>query len=486
MKLIGSTLNKLHGLRQTGIQQTSLQLRLTLGLTTLSLLGIGSIGTWTTWEMRQMLVENHKQHMRLVAQRVSQQIAIADPPLTDLQLQALLNDWSSSNFWIAVRPADQATLIESGALGEVSAEPGRALADASIKPEVHRLNGYRLVTCRMALSRNGRLMGQLYLMQNITHDYQVLTTLVNTLRLATLMAVLLIAALIAMFIRRSLRPLRQISQLAATQVTGDGTLPPLQSDLKPEQLPSELQEVTQAIGTLSTRLLEADERQREFTNSMSHELRTSLCLIYGYLQAMMRRGSNLTDSQREALEVATSETERTIQLLKDLLDLARLNSGTLELALQPVELHDLVATAVAQFQSLTTIPINVIPAASPLWVEADAAQLTRVLTHLLQNAARVSSPDQPIIVQLSQSSDEALLQISDQGCGIAPVEQERVFEPFYRVDASRCRSTGGVGLGLAIVKSLVEAMAGRVAVQSQIGVGSTFRVQLPLRQPQPS
>jgi signal transduction histidine kinase len=103
----------------------------------------------------------------------------------------------------------------------------------------------------------------------------------------------------------------------------------------------------------------------------------------------------------------------------------------------------------------------------------------RVVNHLLENAARYAK-GQPIVIQLSETSNHALLQVCDRGCGIPLADQARIFEPFYRVEHSRCRSTGGIGLGLAIVKSLVEGMQGQVTVESQPGEGSVFSVMLPL------
>jgi hypothetical protein len=242
----------------------------------------------------------------------------------------------------------------------------------------------------------------------------------------------------------------------------------------------EVQGLVEAMSSLSTRLSETGERQREFTNSLSHELRTSLCLIQGYLQSTLRRGDNLTGSQREALEIAASEADRTIQLLKDLLDLGRINSGTMELQFNPIDLKDLLDSVIQMVDPYRERIIEV-AAETQVVAQADRSQLSRVLMHLLKNAMQFSKPDRPIQVLLGQTGGKwATVQINDCGCGIAEADQARIFDPFYRVETSRCRATGGMGLGLAIVKSLLEEMGGEVTVESKLGAGSTFRVKLPL------
>ncbi|MCY7282759.1 MAG: HAMP domain-containing histidine kinase, partial [Cyanobacteria bacterium CAN_BIN43] len=240
-------------------------------------------------------------------------------------------------------------------------------------------------------------------------------------------------------------------------------------------------------GQLSARLSETGEQQRQFTDSMSHELRTSLSLIYGYLQSTLRRGDNLTDPQKNALEVAVGETERTIQLLGSLLDLAKLNQGGISLHLIPLNLNDWLQTThwVVLPESPQSPRLSVEVVSDPLVIQADPAILQQVIQQLIDNAAQYSQPDRPIALSLSRDRQEAVIQMRDRGFGIPAAEQVRIFEPFYRLEASRCRSTGGIGLGLAIVKSLTESMGGRVTVQSTLGEGSVFEVRLPLKVAKP-
>lgn len=483
MKFLDRATQKLNqNLKRKGIDLTSLQFRLTLGLTTLSLLGLGSIGTWTTWQMRQMLVVNHQNYLKSLSDRIPAELK--DYPATeaiDSQLQPLINQWSSPHLWLWVKANDGTVLAASTNLSSFPAEATlMPTAMMPPQPEVSQVNGRFLVLCSQPLQIEGKAIGHVYLAQDITHDYEVQNTLVNSLIVATVLTIALIGVLIAYFIQRSLYPLRQINRLAIAQE--QFSVYNLELGESIDQIPSEMKELVQALGVLSTRLSEADDHQRQFTNqftnSISHEIRTSLSLVYGYLQSTLRRCNNLTDSQKEALEVAVDETERTIQLLKDLVDLSRINSDTMEFSLEPVILNDVVAMAV-DLVGLPNVTIEKPTDSEFVIAHTDPDQIVRVIEHLLENAMRYAK-DQPVIIKLSETSGQAVIQVCDRGCGIPLRDQAHIFDPFYRVENSRCRATGGIGLGLAIVKSLVEGMKGKVAVTSQPGQGSIFTVMLPL------
>lgn len=465
----------LQQLKQAGLDRTSLQLRLTVGITTIALLGIGTIGTWTAWKMRKMLVVDHIHTVEAVAEQLSAKLAQSSPK----QWPMVVNQGLVADIWCALKPKQGDMIVRSPAPKQLPSDMMAApWAEISTTPRVETVQNRHLVLARQSLYKTGQPIGELYLAQDITHDYNVLSSLINTLRFATALALATIAALIAMYIRGSLRPLRRINQLAANTGQSDFTLP--NSALSDQPIPSEMQGLVQAISTLANRLSETGEKQREFTNGLSHELRTSLCLIQGYLGSTLRRGDNLTPAQREALEIAASETKRTVHLLQDLLDLGRINSGKIDLSLQPVELNDLVMRSIEQVDPDQVRQIRVESQGAIVMAQADVTQLQRILIHLLDNAIQFSPVDRPIQVDLQQTEDAAMIQVTDQGIGIAEADQPHVFEPFYRVETSRCRSTGGMGLGLAIVKSLVEAMGGEVSLKSTLGLGSVFTVRLPV------
>jgi signal transduction histidine kinase len=208
-------------------------------------------------------------------------------------------------------------------------------------------------------------------------------------------------------------------------------------------------------------------------------LRTPLTIVRGYLQSTLRRGTNLTEPQQEALTIASSEADRTIRMLQDLLDLARADNGNLHFHWEQIILNDLVSEIGSMAEQFTNREIVVEDRAGKVEVKADRNRLKQVLLNLIDNAVKYSEPEQPITLKLQDDSEQAILQVCDRGCGIPLQHQTRIFERFYRVDEARSRSTGGAGLGLSIVKTLVEGMGGSVAVGSKLDEGSIFTVTLP-------
>jgi signal transduction histidine kinase len=231
---------------------------------------------------------------------------------------------------------------------------------------------------------------------------------------------------------------------------------------------------------LLARLSETREQQRQFTNDLAHELRTPLSMVYGYLQRTQQRSENLTDSQKEALAMAVEEAERMIQLLQDWLELARSDNSVIALHKESLLLNDLVREVAEMTEKFEHRHIERQISASPIPIQADRNQLMQVLSHLLENAIQYSDESEPVTVQLTQSEDWAVIQVSDRGCGIPLSQQSRIFDPFYRVDPSRTRATGGPGLGLSLVKRLVESMGGKITVQFKPGEGSNFILTLPI------
>jgi len=245
-----------------------------------------------------------------------------------------------------------------------------------------------------------------------------------------------------------------------------------------DNAPSEVKELAETVNMMLSRLSQAWEKEREFTSNISHELRTSLTIVHGYLQSVLRRQQNLTEIQKEALSTAASEAERTIHILQDLLDLVRADSGYLQLNMAKCILNDIVAEVVGMAQQNSSREITIDAENNPITVKTDSNRIKQILLNLIDNAVKYSEPDTPINLNLKQLQNQVIIQICDQGYGISLQHQSRIFERFYRVEEVRNR-TAGTGLGLSIVKSLVEGMGGSISVRSKLGEGSVFTVSLP-------
>jgi heavy metal sensor kinase len=320
----------------------------------------------------------------------------------------------------------------------------------------------------------GTLLGQVYLAQDVTQDQQQLIAAIQSLTLICSLAMMGMMVAIALRIRRSLQPLQEMSQMAGALSAEDLS----HAKLQLSHAPSEVKELAQTFNLMLGRLSEAWEQQRQFVSNVSHELRTPLTVVLGYLQSLLRRSTNLNDYQREALETAASEADRTVRMLQDLLDLARADSGYMHYQLEAIVLNDLVSEVVGMAEKFSNRMITVSNTPN-IQVIADRNCLKQVLINLIDNAVKYSEPDQPISLKLAHAENRTSIQVCDRGVGIPLHDQSRIFERFYRLDEARSRTTGGHGLGLAIVKTLVEGMGGEVTLRSKPGEGSTFVISLP-------
>lgn len=251
--------------------------------------------------------------------------------------------------------------------------------------------------------------------------------------------------------------------------------------------PSETFELRQSFNRLLNRLEESLNIQCQFVADASHELRTPLTSIQGYTKLLLRRGGTIDSNLLiEALQTISDESGRLIRLVSDLLQLARADAG------QPIinqqELIDLreVVTSVEDTVSVIApeqLEIHFISPSLPVLVLADGDRLKQVLLNLTNNAIKATQAGGRVTVVLRAVGEEAILKVIDTGIGIAPADQQRIFDRFYRVERSRTRTRhygGGTGLGLAIAQTIIRAHGGTIELESELNKGSTFTVRLPL------
>jgi len=215
-------------------------------------------------------------------------------------------------------------------------------------------------------------------------------------------------------------------------------------------------------------------------SNVSHELRSPLASIKGYVETLLHSGPWEPDLEREFLEIIAGAADKLGSLVDNLLDAAKMDAGVLSLEREPVRVERSATNILARARPLAAqhqIRIE-IESALPL-VSADPLRVEQVITNLLDNAVKYSPPGEPIGVRV-QSGEMLTVSVTDHGVGIAPEDAAHLFERFYRADSDVTRATPGVGLGLYICKSLVEAHGGRIWVESAgTGQGSTFSFTLP-------
>lgn len=281
-------------------------------------------------------------------------------------------------------------------------------------------------------------------------------------------------ALVTLLVRRITKPLQDLSDRSA-ELTADG----LKSAALPVPTgPVELTRLTRTYNALIDRLAWSWSQQRQFVSAVSHELQTPLTLVSGSLKRVMRKAPDLDPALRQRLQDAQDETTDMQQLLNDLLDLSRSDSGRLQVKKEAVQLQPVIDTIV-RVQGPAygrTIEAQGPGDQAGLVVLADASRLHQVLVNLVENAHKYSPPDQPIELTLARVAKGVQVEVIDHGIGIPSSDQPHIFERFHR--GSNTGGYSGSGLGLSVVKLLVEAMGGSITVASEPGMGSRFCILL--------
>jgi two-component system, OmpR family, sensor kinase len=337
----------------------------------------------------------------------------------------------------------------------------------------------------------------------------------------------LLASVGAAMVRASLRPLVQIEQTAGAIAAGDLTRRVPDPEPGGEEPRTELGRLSRALNAMLTQIEAAftaraasesaaraaesaarnaalaaqaseararrsEERMRQFIADASHELRTPLTTIRGFAELHRQGAAGSPEEAAKLVRRIEDEAARMGLLVEDLLLLARLDQER-PLEQTPVELPVIAMDAVQAARVVApqrSIELEIAEGAGPLVALGDDARLRQVVGNLMTNAITHTPPDASVTLRLrAEPGNIGVIEVSDTGPGLAPDKLERVFERFYRADAARTRrgdGTTGTGLGLAIVAALVAAHGGTVQVESEPGLGTTFRVRLPLAPPGPA
>lgn len=227
--------------------------------------------------------------------------------------------------------------------------------------------------------------------------------------------------------------------------------------------------------------------RREFVSHASHELKSPVAGLQTLAEAVQHAATNGDkDAVVRFSHKMIAESTRLGRIISDLLDLSRLEDPT-HIPDNPIDLAAVAAREVAESQPGAAAKSMQVNARVPdaVWVRGDDEQLALLVRNLLENAIRYTPEGGRVEIEVRQDGERAVLTVTDSGIGIPLEAQGRVFERFYRVDRARSRARGGTGLGLAIVKHVAELHGGEVAVQSELGRGSTFTAQLPAAPPPP-
>ena len=255
------------------------------------------------------------------------------------------------------------------------------------------------------------------------------------------------------------------------------------------QSPDELRYLAETLNGMLARIESGFHKTIEFTANASHELRTPLAVIRATAEVALMRDSgeppDAPNPDRAALRQILLEAERSTALLEDLLRLARADSGTACLRMKPVDAAGILRATCQSCEPLAAkrgIDLRYTKCNDAVWVTADEGCLKSLFLIILDNALKYTGPGGLVEAALLADRPEQLVcEIKDTGMGISEADLPRIFERFYRSDRVRNREEGGAGLGLAIAEWMARVHSGGIEVESALGVGSVFRIALPLR-----
>ena len=330
---------------------------------------------------------------------------------------------------------------------------------------------------------------------SLVDDGAAIARLTELLLVIGVVVLVLLGGLTYLVVRRSLRPLTEVEATAAAIAAGDldrrvpeggpGTEVGRLS-LALNGMLTQIQSAFDASAESARRATASEQKMRRFVGDASHELRTPLTTIRGFAELYRQGAAADPAAVTRIMDRIEGESRRMGLLVEDLLLLARLDAQR-PLERAPVDLLALASDAVHDARAVApgrTVRMEVLDGPGVPEVLGDEGRLRQVLGNLVTNALSHTPAGAAVTVRVGTVSsptgaDEAVLEVADTGPGLGPEDAERVFERFYRADASRTRASGGTGLGLSIVAALVAAHGGTVAVRSLPGAGATFTVRLP-------
>lgn len=230
-----------------------------------------------------------------------------------------------------------------------------------------------------------------------------------------------------------------------------------------------------------TKLRDQEQFRREFLGNLAHELKTPVFAVQGYILTLIEGGIDDQQVNMQFLERASRATDRIVNILEDLDQIAKLEVDALKIEMRSFEIIDLIKEIVETLELKAkekNISLRFHNDLSSIYVTADRNKISQVLTNLINNAISYGKIDGEVVISAVPIDDLVTIEVKDNGIGIDTEHFPRLFERFYRVEKSRNRNEGGTGLGLAIVKHIIESHQQSINVRSSIGIGSTFSFSL--------
>ena len=271
-------------------------------------------------------------------------------------------------------------------------------------------------------------------------------------------------------------PIRKITQAANSYAKGDF------SEVIDVHANDEIGYLANTLNYMAQELDRLEEDQRKFVSNVSHDFRSPLTSIKGYVEAM-QDGTIPVEMQEKYLNIILFETERLNKLTQSLIDLNQFGHHGIHLDLTDFDINHIIRTTILTFEGTCQkkgISFDLVLTGQTLLVHGDMSKIQQVLYNLIDNATKFSNPNSDIKIETHIKNDKVFVSVKDSGVGIPSESLKKIWERFYKIDASRGKDKKGTGLGLSIVKEIIQAHEEHINVISTEGVGTEFIFTLPL------
>ena len=449
----------------------------------LSIFTVASLSsTLTTHYLESSISGNMYQSANLLASNYlpdyfSKTIALAD---VYTQLNGM-SDYLNSDIWFV---DNEGSLLASAKSGDVSYAPSRienfdpaeSGGSTYLTGDYHGYFNSEMITVIAPVTENFSTHGYLLVHKpysQITNAHSVLmrNTYIVILIIYVLSFIILLGVHFLIY-----RPLVKITNAAKQYASGNLDV------VIPVNTQDEIGYLSASLNYMSSQLKDMEDYQKKFVANVSHDFRSPLTSIKGYVEAMAD-GTIPPEMQGKYLNIILFETERLTDLTRDLLTLNEFDTKDLLLDKTDFDIHEVIRNTAASFEGTCTakkISIELLLATRTLYVHADRHKIQQVLYNLLDNAIKFSNPESTITIETTPRGDKVYTSVKDYGIGIPKSSINKIWERFYKSDLSRGKDKKGTGLGLAIVKKLVVMMHGTIEIHSKLGEGTGVILDLPL------
>ena len=449
----------------------------------LSIFTVASLSsTLTTHYLESSISGNMYQSANLLASNYLPDYFYKTIALADVYTQLNgMSDYLNSDIWFV---DNEGSLLASAKSGDVSYAPSRienfdpaeSGGSTYLTGDYHGYFNSEMITVIAPVTENFSTHGYLL----VHKPYSQITDVHSVLMRNTYIVILIIYVLSFIILLGVhfliYRPLVKITNAAKQYASGNLDV------VIPVNTQDEIGYLSASLNYMSSQLKDMEDYQKKFVANVSHDFRSPLTSIKGYVEAMAD-GTIPPEMQGKYLNIILFETERLTDLTRDLLTLNEFDTKDLLLDKTDFDIHEVIRNTAASFEGTCTakkISIELLLATRTLYVHADQHKIQQVLYNLLDNAIKFSNPESTITIETTPRGDKVYTSVKDYGIGIPKSSINKIWERFYKSDLSRGKDKKGTGLGLSIVKEIIQAHNENINVISTEGVGTEFIFSLPL------